>query len=962
MGYQRKPNYHFSDKNATGIDKVPEGRVVIIDDYEGDGSKQVKQFIKRKNDGITTTTTIQNAVESSGGVGLSSEYNVKSNTMTKAQFEANAEQRRQTYAGSGFIEWGGRYEHPLRSTNTGLWFMGTDHHLATRLSIGRAVSSSTVDGGYPLLNVNGALIFNSLGEGNIYFPEAPKGSKPAAADITAAERKANFFFISDSTDVSNEPKANAKYKVGDRVLHTNDMYECIADDTSGDHLLTNNTYYSKMSIPILSRQDLVFLETWHELVDEKDIVYPFGNCQYTGINTDGLSGIADGAFTGADTYSLFGNWQEANDLVGKGYIWSNLSEAQKVKIVSNPENNIYLSEDGYVQVRYRIRVIEGLNNKTIMNDNWNRSRGASALNYTGANTYIKYRGKSVSVQDINSEDDGTLIYTGSNNRGSEKGLFQGYHSSNTDMNYVTALPIALVQRRNQGGFHPTFNSKGSRCWHYGNGAGANKWYLDGVDTPATDISSCFSGSSLYGGAIATNHSGRVDALYYDEINEKDVNDLRMSANKITDKQHFLNEQFNNLVMSKIRGLDDTVETKYCGVFKTNGPTNVWNRELLLEDGSSAHEHLMDLGFLPYQSFILVSTVDGNIAYCHYNNNGHYVQQELNVKEFPNSVHNTTTISEFSHLFMVQGKERDYSSYNLLQNNTVLACDIIGDPSNYTAEMKALGYSGYPLLRGEDGKTYLEMALEDGKGFGLSGTLDAYDYNNYGIKLSRKVDTIRLCLVLRNGVWASYTRENSLSLNTDDSQETFGYDVVENRLAFHKNILEVDNGLVICFYDTVANPMVPSDNGVPEAVGDIMSTIEYDSYNRQTSKLSSHLLNKITTGNTGHGDYRLGIPLDNSNIEPGASFITHPYGGGMNHSDITSGLTLGDYVGFKTLPYLSKGATRVNLNLLFKEMICDITWGDDYQFRPISDVSRMDDDNGHSVLYGNKVVKTQYFID
>ncbi|RUA06003.1 MAG: excinuclease ABC subunit B, partial [Fusobacteria bacterium] len=45
----------------------------------------------------------------------------------------------------------------------------------------------------------------------------------------------------------------------------------------------------------------------------------------------GLSGIAEGDFDGADTYSLFGQWQKAGDLVGKGYKWSDLAEEDKVK-------------------------------------------------------------------------------------------------------------------------------------------------------------------------------------------------------------------------------------------------------------------------------------------------------------------------------------------------------------------------------------------------------------------------------------------------------------------------------------------------------------------------------------------------------------------------------------------------------------------------------------------------------
>ena len=95
---------------------------------------------------------------------------------------------------------------------------------------------------------------------------------------------------------------------------------------------------------------------WHEDISEKNFVYPLGNVQYLGANTDGLTGIANGAFTGFEKYSLFGNWQTSSALIGKGYVWSTLTEAQKKAFISNAENNCYLDGDKIIQVRYRVRV------------------------------------------------------------------------------------------------------------------------------------------------------------------------------------------------------------------------------------------------------------------------------------------------------------------------------------------------------------------------------------------------------------------------------------------------------------------------------------------------------------------------------------------------------------------------------------------------------------------------------
>ena len=60
MAYNRKPNYHFSDKNQTGIDKIPLGRMIIVEDYDG----EVKTFLKKSNTGIDSSTTIDSFVKS----------------------------------------------------------------------------------------------------------------------------------------------------------------------------------------------------------------------------------------------------------------------------------------------------------------------------------------------------------------------------------------------------------------------------------------------------------------------------------------------------------------------------------------------------------------------------------------------------------------------------------------------------------------------------------------------------------------------------------------------------------------------------------------------------------------------------------------------------------------------------------------------------------------------------------
>lgn len=60
MAYKLKPNYHFATENETGIDKVPVGRFIIVDDY---GAGNIRWFRKENNTGLSPTTTIATALD-----------------------------------------------------------------------------------------------------------------------------------------------------------------------------------------------------------------------------------------------------------------------------------------------------------------------------------------------------------------------------------------------------------------------------------------------------------------------------------------------------------------------------------------------------------------------------------------------------------------------------------------------------------------------------------------------------------------------------------------------------------------------------------------------------------------------------------------------------------------------------------------------------------------------------------
>ena len=58
MAYSKKPTYSFADENSTGINKVPQGRIVTIDSYFG----EPKMFLTGDLKSLTDNKTIADAI------------------------------------------------------------------------------------------------------------------------------------------------------------------------------------------------------------------------------------------------------------------------------------------------------------------------------------------------------------------------------------------------------------------------------------------------------------------------------------------------------------------------------------------------------------------------------------------------------------------------------------------------------------------------------------------------------------------------------------------------------------------------------------------------------------------------------------------------------------------------------------------------------------------------------------
>jgi len=437
----------------------------------------------------------------------------------------------------------------------------------------------------------------------------------------------------------------------------------------------------------ISRQDFAFIETWHELVSEKGIVYPKGNVQWHANNVDGLNGIVEGSFEGYDGYSLFGMWQDKGTIIGKGYIWNNLSTDDKLKFASNPENNLYMTDNGIVQVRYRVRTIPGFGN------NWyNAGTNSWLLSYKNGSKYyeVSPQGKrsiTMSGSDIGisgwhyyiSYEDIPGLY--STNRGRLTSSL-GYTKSGN------GLPLMLVQRRNKGAFHSIYNNSGTARF-----SDNKKWFETSIDVNSK--LDCFTNKlDIIPGV---DESGAPENYYAQGINLEDIKDLRKYASKVEDKEGYLNEQYEKYIQGKFRGNNIIETTSISEKLKIREANNYgylrfdnMNNESVasLTYANNDREKYASIYSFKDNTPRHISGVDGNYS----TTSALYPVGEFG--RYTPKMGNITSIYSVDDEVMLLS---DLGKTNFAQNGKHLVCDIIGDPKNYPTSWIGKNIIGTPNL-------------------------------------------------------------------------------------------------------------------------------------------------------------------------------------------------------------------------------------------------------------------------
>ncbi len=394
-------------------------------------------------------------------------------------------------------------------------------------------------------------------------------------------------------------------------------------------VIRRNDDFNLIDIVVLERKDLAFVEVWHEAVNETGYIFPFGNVQYQGTTSDNImTNVFDHVFVdtidGEESIIPDGNkkycqvYQKGNVVynyyagtefdaiddvekkiidesfvedgtIGRGWKLEDLTDEEKRVIFQNPDHNLYFNGEKLVQIRYRTRVV-ALN---LFN---NFFKGTSDYMSEG----LRFQGKSpvtsrIVTREIGEDPTGEpltetiqvfagdklVISSSSDSLLYKEGklyddaLFTVEEPTDlSDNGYVHAIPVAIVNRRNQGVYHPEFNENGTGFFI--NGIHVSEDIEDFADdisgftlvdenAATLETSSVgrdrkakfkvmlewlFSGDYKAGGSMISKTTYRPDGLLYDEINTRDIIDLRIDANdqrkRIEDLEADVIKGFNEL--------------------------------------------------------------------------------------------------------------------------------------------------------------------------------------------------------------------------------------------------------------------------------------------------------------------------------------------------------------------------------------------------------------------------------
>lgn len=481
-------------------------------------------------------------------------------------------------------------------------------------------------------------------------------------------------------------------------------------------------------------------------------------------------------------------------------------------------------------------------------------------------------------------------------------------------------------------------------------------------------------------------SYRADGLFGNEVNERDIIDLRNSSHKVQDYKRLLEREFNKAVSGEIRGEEGELFIKG------------------LENINCYYQGNTTLGFYTNTGSSDVTTLFGiNNAQMAYQNKEFYFTLKGGTTHKATLSSNQTsyiwyTISPAMPTMTVGAQNIEMALYlrsprqsTRKKSNTTLHCDIIGNPANYyrgqtyidiTTQDIAIGdviWAKTASGGGTAGNFYKALTVQsaidlatqdysnatnwtdlgsdwDGAGSwrtGVSGTPlvvgengedYSYDGTSKSFKFSKKVISNKFRL---------YSDDYGVTWGYSTDYVGIGYSATTNSIG--PFVTTPTHRIHMFFYETHTNMAENAVNSEVLALGDVSIGIAYG-----ISKFMQSLINKIPIV---FSSYIKNYKLDNIFIDYNAPQLNEYFAFKPTHAFDTYGIIGGlDKPTIKVFPYITKENNKAYLNLVFKEMKYDVDWGDDSKFNIVDNVSTTTDDNGNTVLIGQKRIELPYFIE
>lgn len=407
-----------------------------------------------------------------------------------------------------------------------------------------------------------------------------------AFNIKASLETSKFYIYPDDISYSVD---TAIYKFDDvHIYAKNGLKLSVIKEgglSAGDSI---NQYEVAHGVEDFSRKFFFMLETRIEdIADTDNWVMPYGNAAYANDNIPGLTGLTSLGFTDSDTYSKQGYWEINNsESVGRGYDWDILSKDQKIAFAKFPWNNMFISGSSIKQLRWVLRSIRLPNSIFDKYDYREADSLGTGEIIAGKSFFNTISRRSGAVTLTNDFSNGTASKTfrsmlqSDGNVSNYREDIGIYAACCKTEDYNFGMPLALVQRRNSGIYHPTLNPNGTgkvfvsdtSSISTSDAAGIglvktlkdcfdpNKMAVVSLASPDDDVATyqdyldgiVSQSNYALSGSMESNRSGRPDGQYFNKIYEDDIDDLRLDAKRYS-KDDMLKKHLKDFETGSLRG-------------------------------------------------------------------------------------------------------------------------------------------------------------------------------------------------------------------------------------------------------------------------------------------------------------------------------------------------------------------------------------------------------------------------